>query len=54
MVAEETEQDISLEDLKGVLDAYVIRKAQAFAEYQTKKELIENATTIEEIEAIIL
>ena len=49
-----TEQDLSLEDLKGVLDAYVIRKAQAFAEYQTKKELIENATTIEEIEAIIL
>ena len=28
--------------------------AQAFAEYQTKKELIANATTAEEIEEIIL
>ena len=49
-----TEQDLSLEDLKGALDAYVIRKAQAFVEYQTKKELIENAKTTEELEAIIL
>lgn len=48
-----TEQDLSLEDLKGALDIYVIRKAQLFAEYQTKKQLIENATTVEEIEAII-
>ena len=45
-----TEQDLSLEDLKGALDAYVIRKARAFAEYQIKKELIANATTAEEIE----
>ena len=49
-----TEQDLSLEDLKGALDAYVIRKAQSFTEYQTKKQLIENCTTAEEIEAIIL
>ena len=49
-----TEQDLSLEELKGALDAYVVRKAQSFAEYQTKKQLIENATTVEEIEAIIL
>ena len=49
-----TEQDLSLEDLKGALDIYVIRKAQLFAEYQTKKQLIENAATVEEIEAIIL
>ena len=49
-----TEQDLSLEELKGALDAYIIRKAQSFAEYQTKKQLIENATTAEEIEAIIL
>ena len=49
-----TEQDLSLEDLKGALDAYIIRKAQAFVEYQTKKELIENAKTTEELEAIIL
>ena len=48
-----TEQDLSLEELKGALDAYVVRKAQAFSEYQTKKQLIENATTAEEIEAII-
>ena len=49
-----TEQDLSLEDLKGALDAYIIRKAQSFIEYQTKKQLIENATTAEEIEAITL
>ena len=54
MVAEETEEDLSLEDLKGALDAYVIRKAQSFVEYQTKKQLIENATTAEEIEAILI
>ena len=48
------EQDLTVEDLQGVLDAYVIRKAQAFTEYQTKKQLIENAETVEELEAIIL
>ena len=53
-MANNIEQDLSLEDLKGALDAYVIRKSQSFAEYQTKKQLIENATTVEEIEAIIL
>ena len=53
-MANNIEQDLSLEDLKGALDTYVVRKAQAFAEYQTKKQLIENATTVEEIEAIIL
>ena len=39
-----------MEDLKGALDAYVIRKSRAFAEYQIQKELIANATTAEEIE----
>ena len=49
-----TEQDLSLEDLKGALDAYVIRKSRAFAEYQIKKELIANATTAEEIEESVV
>ena len=53
-MSDNTEQDLPLEDLKGALDAYIIRKAQSFAEYQTKKQLIENATTAEEIESIIL
>ena len=48
-----TEQDLSLEDLKGALDAYIIRKAQAFAEYQTKKQLIENAVTEAEFIALL-
>ena len=48
------EQDLSLEELKGALDAYVVRKAQSFVEYQTKKQLIEDATTAEEIEAILV
>ena len=49
-----TEQDLSLEDLKGALDSYIIRKSQAFSDYQTKKQLIEDATTVEEIEDILL
>ena len=53
-MSDNTEQDLSKKDLNGALDAYVIRKAQSFAEYQTKKQLIENAETSEEIEAIIL
>ena len=48
-----TEQDLSLEDLKGALDAYIIRKAQSFAEYQTKKQLIENAVTEAEFIALL-
>ena len=47
------EQDLTVEDLKDALDAYVIRKAQIFVEYQTKKQLIENAETAEEIEALL-
>lgn len=47
------EQDLSLEDLKGALDTYIVRKAQAFAEYQTKKQLIENAVTEAEFIALL-
>ena len=53
-MADNTEQELSLQELKGALDAYVIRKAQIFAEYQNKKQLIENCTGVEELEAIIL
>lgn len=52
-MADNTEQELSLQDLQGVLDAYVIRKAQAFAEYQTKKQLIENAVTEAEFIALL-
>ena len=48
------EQDLTLQDLQGTLDTYVVRKAMAFVEYQTKKQLIENVATAEELEAIIL
>ena len=48
-----TEQDLTVEDLKDALDAYVIRKAQIFAEYQTKKQLIENAVTEAEFIALL-
>ena len=47
------EQDLSFEDLQGALDAYIIRKAQLFAEYQTKKQLIENAVTEAEFIALL-
>ena len=49
-----TEQELSLQELQGALDVYVVRKAQSFADYQTKKQLIENATTVEELEAILV
>ena len=52
-MADNTEQDLSLKDLQGVLDSYIIRKAQAFAEYQTKKQLIENVVTEAEFIALL-
>ena len=52
-MADNTEQDLSLQDLQGVLGTYVIRKAQAFAEYQTKKQLIENVVTEAEFIALL-
>ena len=52
-MADNIEQELSLEDLKGALDTYVVRKAQAFAEYQTKKQLIENAVTEAEFIALL-
>ena len=52
-MADNTEQELSLQDLQGVLDAYIVRKAQAFAEYQTKKQLIENAVTEAEFIALL-
>ena len=52
-MADNTEQELSLQDLQGVLDTYVIRKAQAFAEYQTKKQLIENGVTEAEFIALL-
>ena len=48
-----TEQELTLEELQGALDAYVIRKAQAFVEYQAKKQAIENCITAEELELIV-
>ena len=52
-MADNTEQELSLQDLQGVLDVYVIRKSQAFAEYQTKKQLIENVVTEAEFIALL-
>ena len=52
-MADNIEQDLSLEELKGALDSYVIRKAQIFAEYQTKKQLIENTVTEAEFIALL-
>ena len=52
-MANNMEQELSLQDLKGALDAYIIRKAQSFAEYQTKKQLIENVVTEAEFIALL-
>lgn len=53
-MADNTEQDLTLEELQGVLDGYIIRKAQVFAEYQSKKQAIENCVTSEEVEALVI
>lgn len=53
-MADNTEQELSLQELQEVLDSCIIRKAQAFAEYQNKKQLIDNCTTVEELEAVVL
>ena len=52
-MADNTEQDLSLQELQEVLDSYVVRKAQSFTEYQAKKQAIENCTTAEELELIV-
>lgn len=51
-MADNTEKDLSLQELQDVLDSYVIRKAQTFVDYQTKKQLIENCKTVEDLETL--
>lgn len=53
-MADNTEKQVTKEELKAVLDAYIVRKAKAFSKYQEKKALIDSATTLEELEAISL
>lgn len=53
-MADNTEQELTLEELQGVSNTYVVRKAQAFAEYQAKKQAIENCIAVEELEALII
>lgn len=51
-MADNTEDNLTLQDLKSILELYITRKAQAFINYQNKKVEIEACTTIEELEAI--
>lgn len=51
-MADNTEQAVTKAELQAVTDDYVYRKAQLFAEYQTKKALVISATTVEEVESI--
>ena len=48
-----SEKVVTLEDLKGAKDGYVLRKAQIFADYQNKKAAIEAATSVAELNEII-
>lgn len=52
-MADNTEQDVTLEQLQGVLDAYVTRKAQVFQQFQEMKQSIIDATSIDEINRIV-
>ena len=53
-MVDNTEQELTLEELQEVLDGYVVRRAQVFAEYQSKKQAIENCTTSEEVESLLI
>lgn len=52
VMADNTLANLTLADLQAVLDGFVARKAQAFAEYIARKTQVEATTTIEELEAI--
>ena len=52
-MADSTERIVTLSDLQGAKDGYVLRKAQAFATYQTKKAAVNEATTLDEVAGLI-
>ena len=43
-MADSTEQEVTLQNLEDVLNGYVLRKAQIFADYQIAKAKVLNAT----------
>lgn len=47
-------KELSKDDLQRVLDTYVVRKAQAFAEYQYNKQQVDGCMTIEELDSLKL
>lgn len=51
-LADDTEKEVTKEELQSIKDGYVFRKAAVFAKYQSLKALVETATTKEELEAI--
>ena len=51
-MANSTEQEATLQDLEDVLNGYVLRKAQIFADYQIVKAKVLNAT-LEEIQEVL-
>lgn len=53
-MADNTEADLTLQDLQNALDSYILRKGQVFATYQFDKARIEVCETVEELEALKL
>lgn len=47
-------KELSKDDLQRVLDSYVVRKAQAFAEYQYNKQQVDECMTIDELDSLKL
>ena len=53
-MADNTQYNATLTDLQGVLDAFVLRKAQEFIAYQSILVQIELCTTLQEVEVIVI
>lgn len=51
-MADDTDRNVTLAELQGAKDGYVIRKAQVFAAYQEQKAALNAATTIAQVEAV--
>lgn len=50
--ADNTEAIVTANDLRGVVANVAVRSDELHIHYRTKRELVDNATTVEEVEAI--
>lgn len=51
--ADNNEAIVSANDLRGVIASVAVRSNELHVHYRTKRELVDKATTVEEVEAIV-